>query len=80
MVRQHALRDGYADVVTAAIAGAAHGVPVAALLPAAAVEAARGRVLRAVAVTSHAALFVIAAWIHLCQDVVFLGDAPVCRN
>lgn len=37
----------------------------AALLPPAAGEAARGGLLRAVAVASHAALLIVAAWIHL---------------
>lgn len=40
----------------------------AALLPPAAGEATRGRLLRAVAVASHAALLIIAAWIHLLRE------------
>lgn len=51
--------------VTAAVAGAAHGISIAALLPPAAVKAPRGSVVRAVAVASHAALLITAAWIHL---------------
>lgn len=47
----------------------------AALLPLAAGETARGSLLRAVAVTAHATLLVITAWIHqLRKDVVLLGD------
>lgn len=53
--------------VTAAVPRAAHGVPVAALLPAAAGQAARRGLLRAVAVAANAALLVIAARIHLLQ-------------
>lgn len=51
--------------VTAAVARATHGIPIAALLPPAAVKAPRGRMVRAVAVASHAALLITAAWIHL---------------
>lgn len=51
--------------VAAAVPRAAHGVPMAALLPAAAGEASRRSLLRAVAVAAHTALFVIAARIHL---------------
>lgn len=51
--------------VAAAVPGTAHGIPIAALLPPAAVETTRWRVMRAVAVASHAALLIIAAWVHL---------------
>lgn len=51
--------------VAAAVPRTAHGISIAALLPPAAVETARWRVMRAVAVASHAALLVVAAWIHL---------------
>lgn len=51
--------------VAAAVPWTTHGISIAALLPAAAVEAARGSVLGAVAVASHTAFFVIAAWIYL---------------
>lgn len=53
--------------VAAAVPGTAHGIPIAALLPPAAVEAAGRGVMRAVAVASHAALLVVAAWIHLLE-------------
>lgn len=51
--------------VAAAVAGAAHRIPIAALLPPPAVEALRGSVVRAVAVAPQAALLIAAAWIHL---------------
>lgn len=51
--------------VAAAVAGATHRIPIAALLPPPAVEAARGSVLRAVAVAPQAALLIAAARIHL---------------
>lgn len=51
--------------VTAAVPRAAHGISMAALLPPAAGEAARGSLLRAVAVAAHATLLIIAAWVHL---------------
>lgn len=51
--------------VTAAVPRAAHGISMAALLPPAAGQAARGGLLGAVAVAAHAALLVVAAWIHL---------------
>lgn len=54
--------------VAAAVPGAAHGVPVAALLPPAARAAARRRLLRAVAVAAHTALLVVTAWIHLLRQ------------
>lgn len=54
--------------VAAAVPGTAHGIPIAALLPPAAVEAAGRGVMRAVAVASHAALLIIAAWIHLLEE------------
>lgn len=53
--------------VAAAVAGAAHRIPIAALLPPPAVEAARGCVVRAVAVALQAALLIAAAWIHLAK-------------
>lgn len=74
---EHALRDRHANVVAAAVSGTAHGISIAPLLPPAAVEAARWRVMRAVAVASHAALLIVAAWVHLCEDVVLLGDPTV---
>lgn len=65
--------------VAAAVPRTAHGISVAALLLPAAGEAAGRGLLRAVAVASHAALLIAAAWIHLlgrkdstdsdCQDV-----------
>lgn len=61
--------------VTAAVAGAAHGIPVAALLPPAAVEAAGGSVVRAVAVASHAALLIAAARVHL-TNTTYLPSKP----
>lgn len=51
--------------VAAAVPRTAHGISIAALLPPAAVEAARRRVMGAVAVASHAALLVVAARVHL---------------
>lgn len=54
--------------VAAAVPGTAHGIPIAALLPPAAVEAAGRGVMGAVAVASHAALLIIAAWIHLLEE------------
>lgn len=45
----------------------------AALLPPAAGETSGWSLLGAVAVTAHGALLVIAAWIYLCEYVVFLG-------
>lgn len=51
--------------VAAAVPRTAHGISIAALLPPAAVETPRWRVMRAVAVASHAALLVVAAWVHL---------------
>lgn len=51
--------------VAAAVSRAAHAVSMAALLSPAAGEAAGRGVLRAVAVSSHHALFVTAAWIAL---------------
>lgn len=51
--------------VAAAVPRTAHGISIAALLPPAAVETARRRVMRAVAVASHAAFLIIAAWVHL---------------
>lgn len=76
MRRDHALRDGDTNEVTAAVAGAAHSISMTALLPPATGEATRRSLLRAVAVAAHAALLVIAARVHL--DVVFLGDC--CRS
>lgn len=57
--------------VTAAVAGAAHGIPIAALLPPTAVKAPRGSVVRAVTVASQAALLITAAWIHLTESTFF---------
>lgn len=51
--------------VAAAVPGTAHGISIAALLSPAAVETARWGVVRAVAVASHAALLIVAAWVHL---------------
>lgn len=51
--------------IAAAVPRTAHGVTIAALLPPAAVETTRWRVMRAVAVASHAALLIVAAWVHL---------------
>lgn len=53
--------------VAAAVAGAAHRIPIATLLPAPAVETVRGSVVRAVAVAPQAALLIAAAWIHLAK-------------
>lgn len=55
--------------VTTAVAWAAHRIPIAALLPPAAVEAPRWGVVRAVAVATHAALLITAAWIHLAKTM-----------
>lgn len=49
----------------------------ATLLPPAAGEAARGRLLGAMAVTSHTALLIVATGIHLRKDVILLGDPGV---
>lgn len=51
--------------VAAAVPWAAHGISMATLLPPAAGEAARGSLLRAVAVAAHTALLITAARIHL---------------
>lgn len=60
--------------VAAAVPRTAHGISIAALLPPAAVEAARWRVMRAVAVASHAALLIVAARVHL-QEKQSLKEA-----
>lgn len=77
MRREHTLRDRDTHIVPASVPTTAHGISMAALLPLAAGEAARGSFLRAVAVASHAALLIIAAWRHLRKDVIFLGDPEV---
>lgn len=64
--------------VTATVAGAAHGIPVAALLPPAAVQAPGGSVVRAVAVASHAALLITAARVHLTKNT-YLPSKPLKR-
>lgn len=71
--------------VTASVAGAAHGIPIAALLPPAAVEAPGGSVVRAVAVAPHAALLVTAARIHLAKTtrltlMSFLPNASILQS
>jgi len=58
--------------VPASVPTTAHGISMAALLPLAAGEAARGSFLRAVAVASHAALLIIAAWRHLHKECTCL--------
>lgn len=76
MRREDALRDRDTNIVAAAVSRAAHGISMAALLPPAAGEAARRSLLRTVAVAAHAALLIVAAWIHLLRkDVLFLGDS-----
>lgn len=51
--------------VAAAVAGAAHCISMATLLPPSAGETAGGCLLRAVAVASYSALLIAAAWVHL---------------
>lgn len=64
--------------VATAIPRTAHGIPIAALIPPAAVEAAGVSMLRAVAVTSHATLLIIAARIHLQKEkVIYMSKIRV---
>lgn len=72
-----ALRDGDADIVAAAVSRAAHVVSMATLLSPAAGEAAGRGVLGTLAVSSHHALFITAAWIPLSGDVAFLRDVAM---
>lgn len=74
VMSQEVFRKRDTDIVAAAVAGATHGISVAALLPPAAGEASRRGKLRTMTITTNRTLLITAALIYLkWNDVSFLG-------